>query len=98
LSLRARYRPLIIDPSPSTFRVLYTDNPAVLAFARVTPAGGTRIGVAGNTDFHAGVSFRMNLETAKSSVTDLLHGTHLEVQDGALEATLGPGECIVFEY
>ena len=57
-----------------------------------------RIGVVGNTDFHAGVSFRMDLETSKSSVTDLLHGAHLEVQDRVLEATLGPGECFVFEY
>ena len=97
-ALRARYRPLIVDPSPATFRVLHADNPAVLAFARVSPGDGIRIAVAGNTDYHTGVSFRMHLETAKSSVTDLLHGQHLEVREGALEATLGPGECLVFEY
>jgi glycosidase len=97
-SLRARYHALITDPSPATFRILHADNPAVLAFARVSVHGGIRIGVAGNTDFHSGVSFRLSLETAKPSVADLLHGAHLEVRDGVLEATLGPGECLVFEY
>jgi glycosidase len=97
-SLRARYRTLIVDPSPRTFRILPADNPAVLAFARVSSGDGLRIGVVGNTDFHSGVSFRMHLETGKSTVTDLLHGEHLGVRDGALESTLGPGECIVFLY
>ncbi len=98
LSLRARYRSLIVDPSPATFRVLHADNPAVLAFARALPSGGKRIALAGNTDFHAGVSFRMRLETTKASVTDLLHGENLVVRDGELAATLGPGEYLVIEY
>jgi glycosidase len=98
LSLRARYHSLIVDPSPATFRILPADNPAVLAFERVSPGDGMRIAVAGNTDFHAGVSFRIHLKTVKSSVKDQLHGRHLNVRDGALEATLGPGECLVIEY
>jgi starch synthase (maltosyl-transferring) len=98
LSLRARYRTLVVDPSPATFRVLHPDHPSVLAFARVSPRHGKRIAVAGNADFKTGASFRMHLETKKSTVADLLHSRDLDVRDGIVAATLGAGECLVIEY
>ncbi len=99
MSHRARFRALVADPSPATFRVLHPDNPAVLAFARVgRGADGPGIAVAANADFRAGVSFRMNLGTGKSSVAELLSGVSLDVHDGVVARTLGPGECLLIEY
>lgn len=98
LALRSHYRELIVDQSPATFRVLSADSPSVLAFARVQGGGGKRIAVAGNADFASGTSFRLNLESTRPSVTDMLHGRSLEMRDGVLSAALGPGECLVVEY
>ena len=98
LALRARYSPLVVDPSPETFRILHPDNPAVLAFARVPPVSGIRVAVAGNADFAARASFTVHLDTAKPSVRDVLHGRKLDLRDGTLGASLEPGECLVIEY
>ena len=98
LELRARYRALVVDPSPSTFRVLPCDNPAVLAFARIGASGSPRIAVAGNTDFHAPAPLRLSLGVQAERLTELLGGGTLPVREGALCATLGPGECLIVEY
>jgi glycosidase len=98
MALRARYRALVVDASPAAFRVLHPDNPSVLAFARVSPGEGARLAVAGNADFHSAVSFRMHCGSGKPHVRDLLRGVTIDVHDGAIAATLGPGESLVFEY
>jgi hypothetical protein len=98
LAIRARYRALVVDASPATFRVLQPDNHSVLAFARVAPGEGARLVVAGNADFHTAVSFRVYCGSGKPHVTDLLRGVTIDVHDGAIAATLGPGESLVFEY
>ncbi|HTY57740.1 MAG TPA: alpha-amylase, partial [Bacteroidota bacterium] len=99
LALRARHHALVVDPSPETFRLLHPDNPSVLAYTRIgrAPDSG-RIALAANADFKAGSSFRMHLETTKSSVTDLLGNRTFDVHDGAIAASLAPGECIVLAY
>jgi len=98
LGLRARYRALVADPSPATFRVHDADNPSVMAFGRVGPGGAPRLAIAGNTDFHAPATFRLPLETQAERLTELLGGGTLPVKDCAIEATLGPGECLIVEY
>ena len=98
MALRARFRALVTDATPGTFRVLSADSPSVLAFARVSAGEGPRIAVAGNADFHSGVSFRMHCGSGKPHVTDLLRGASIGVRDGTIDVTLGPGESLVFEY
>jgi starch synthase (maltosyl-transferring) len=98
LSLRSRYRALIVNPSPATFRILHADNPAVLVFARESSRDQVRVAVAGNSDFQIASSFKVQCETDRSHVTDLLRGRRFEVRRGVISATLGPGECLVFEY
>ena len=98
LALRARYKPLVIDPSPSTFRILHVDNPAVLAFARVPPHGGPGIAIAGNTDFRSPAEFRLPLQSGNHPVTNLIDGRQIALRDGVIAATLAPGECIIIEY
>ena len=98
LELRVRYRALITDPSPATFRVMHADHPAVLAFARLGAGGAPRIAVAGNTDFHAPAALCLGLGVQTDRLTELLGGGTLPVREGVLEATLGPGECLIVEY
>jgi len=98
LELRARYRALVVDPSPGTFRVLDAGNTAVLAYARVGEGGSPRIALAGNADFHAPAALRLPLGAHAEGLTELLGGGTLAVKDGAVEATLGPGECLIVEF
>ncbi|HUI10308.1 MAG TPA: alpha-glucosidase C-terminal domain-containing protein [Bacteroidota bacterium] len=98
LALRDRYRALVVDRSPGTFRVLRPDAPSVLAYARVGAQGTPRLAVAGNADFHAPAALRLSLGARAESLTELLGGGTLQVKEGVLEATLGPGECLIVEY
>jgi hypothetical protein len=98
LALRARYTEIVVDPSPASFRILEGDNPAVIAFARLSSDGSRKIAVAGNADFASPAAFHMRLDTAVRSVTDLIGGRSYDLNDGVLAATLEPGACCVFEY
>jgi hypothetical protein len=96
LAVRRRYRTIVADPSPSSFRMLDEPNPRILAFAR--SGGHTHLGVLGNMNFSAGERASTALESRRQHVTDLLTGDVFEVKDGRLQADLRPGQALVFVY
>lgn len=98
LSLRARYRDLVTDPHPSTFRMLEDSARSLIAYARVSPDGRRKIAVAANASFREPLRAELPLDTSRTHLTDLLTGTKIRVDNGRVHLDLGPGECRVFLY
>jgi starch synthase (maltosyl-transferring) len=95
LAVRARYAGLITDPNPVAFDLLETDSPHVWAVVRHRDERA--IGAIFNHDWHAAHAFRVHLATARSSLSDLLSGDELPLEDGWLQATLAPAGCALVE-
>lgn len=98
LALRAKYRDLVVDPNPATFRVLEDTSPWLIAFARLAPNGKLRIAVVANANFAERVHATLRVDTSRTHLVDLLNGGTVKVDDGHLRLTLGPGECKVLEF
>ncbi len=98
LAVRSKYHALVVDRSPSTFRVLETDHADVLGFARVPGGRGTSLAVVGNPGMTSVGRCSVRIATQKKQIVNLLSGKKLHVQPGGVDLTLGPGECVVFEF
>jgi glycosidase len=98
LAIRFRYRDLVVDPHPSSFRLLEDAHPSVLAFARLGHTGRKRLAVVSSMNFSGKESVTISLDTARRHCVDALSGHPLAIRDGALHMTLHPGQCVVFEY
>lgn len=98
LALRAKYRDLVVDPRPATFRSLENPSPWLVAFARVAADGRKKVAVVTNANFAEGINAELRIETSRTQVVDLLTGRKARVANGILSLALGPGECWVVEY
>ncbi len=98
LSLRAKYRTLVVDLRPSTFRVLEDSSPWLVAFARVSADGRTKIAVVTNANFKESIQADLRIDTSRTQVVDLLSGRKTKIAGGIMSLKLGPGECWVVEY
>ena len=96
--IRAKYRALLTDASPQTFRELPAEGEHLLAFARLSRDGRKRLAVVVNTDYAASRSGVVRLDTRRRTATDLLSGKRLPVAEGALRLALAPGQCVVTAY
>ncbi len=97
LAIRKKYAPVITDPTPATFRMLEEHNGQVLAFERHQAHGRKRIAVVGNMDFHHPQMTATRPVTKRKTVTDLLTGKKMKLEDGWLKVQLAPGECLIVE-
>jgi starch synthase (maltosyl-transferring) len=97
-SIRRKYRALIVQSAPATFGMLADENPRVLSFARIALKGKQRIAIVANMDFTGMQMCKTTLDTKQKHVDELLGGRRLTLVRGVLQVTLGPGECLVFEY
>ncbi len=98
LSVRAKYRELVVDPNPATFRVLEDSSPWLVAYARIAPNGKRKLGVVTNANFAGTVQTALRIDTTRAHVVDLLTGRRTKVEDEFLRLTLEPGGCWVFEF
>jgi len=98
LAVRKKYRGMVADSRPQSFRMMEEGNAHLLAFARLSPDQRTRLAVIGNMDYRAVQKTATRLETTQKRLINLLTGKRVVVKDGVLHAELAPGECLVFEY
>ena len=98
VAIRERFHALVVNLHHETFHVFDQPNDAILAYARVSPQGGTRVAVVANTNCLEQESVQVHLGTSTTTVSDLLSGRALNVLGGMLQVTLDPGESVVVEY
>jgi hypothetical protein len=98
LAIRKKYAAIITDPKPATFRMLEEHNSQILAFARSDEKGKKRVAVVSNMDFHHPHMTSTRPGTARKTLTDLLTGKKMKLQDGWLKVQLDPGACLIFEF
>jgi hypothetical protein len=98
LAVRAKYRDLVVDPTPATFRVLENSLPSLIAYARLASNGRKKIAVVANSSFVEPIQTTLRIDTSRAQLADLLTGTRIQVSDGVVHVALDPGECWVFEY
>ena len=96
--IRARYRDMIVDPTPQSFRELHTENDHVVAFARVSHDGSRRLAIVCNTDVAHTQKITLNTGTAKRVLVDLLSHKRFTVSHGAITPALSRGQCLVCEF
>ena len=97
-SIRAEYADIITDPEPRSFQMLNENNEHVIAFARVDGSGKRRVAVVANSDFSKDQLVSVRIDTDRTHVTDKLSAKRIEVKDSYVNATLAPGQCLVFDY
>ena len=98
LEIRKQYAALITNPDPESCRVLEDPNPRILAFARISESPLKRIAVVGNTNFEKDESVSVAIRTDKNYCIDLLSERRIPRVGDHIEMSLGPGQCLVFEY
>ncbi|MBP1691210.1 MAG: alpha amylase catalytic region [Bacteroidetes bacterium] len=98
LAIRKRYRDIVVDPHPRTFKMLGESNHRVLAFERRSDDGHTRVTIIGNMDFEHVQHARTSVETHRKTLTDLLTGRKLTLTDGTITGDLAPGECLILAH
>ena len=97
-AVRRKFQELITDSEPRSFVLLHDHTERILAFARVSDSSKKRVAIVGNTDYTANTSAAIRLDTPKKQIVDLLSGKKFTVKDSHLQASLQPGQCLVFEY
>jgi hypothetical protein len=95
LVIRARYADLTIDPDPTTFDLLETDNPQVWAVIRQRDEQA--IGIIFNLDWENAQSFNVQLPTARPLVSDLLSDEEFTLEEGRLRTEFPPSHCAIVE-
>lgn len=102
LTIRARYRDLITDPSPDTLTLLMDGNERedrepspIVAFVRRREGDGRRLAFVGNGHPEDRQEVSLHLPTDRATVTDLLTGRSFRLDEGALSVALDPGECLI---
>jgi starch synthase (maltosyl-transferring) len=97
-AIRTRFADIVTNPEPWSFVMLQENNEHVIAFSRVDEARKRCVAVVANSDFSGQQNVTVRIESDKPEVTDLLAGGTLKVADHHITTTLGPGQCLVFEY
>ncbi len=98
LEARNRYKEIVVDEKPQSFVMLHDHNEHILAFARVSDNPEKRIAVVTNTNYHSSEQASVKLDTSEKRVQDLLSSNKYSVNEGHLQATLLPGQCLLFEF
>jgi glycosidase len=97
-TIREKYKSIVTNHDPQAFVMLHDDNDHILAFARVSPDGKTRVAVVCNMDYSHTQRACVRIETARPHLADLITRKRLTKMDGHVSAELQPGQCQVFEY
>ena len=96
-AIRAKYRDLVVDHSPGSFRYVDTDNSSIVCFLRHSPQVKHQLCVAANPDMRLSQPFSLTLPPGSPAPIDLLSGEMLIHRDGSLKANLEPGQVILVE-
>jgi hypothetical protein len=96
-AIRKKYRTLIVNRDPASFRLLHDDGDRILAFMRSAPGSRTRLAVVTNMNTVGEEHVVVHLGTGRGRVKDLLTGRGLKLNGGNLATTLPPGGCLVIE-
>jgi glycosidase len=98
LTIRKKYKALVVNEQPQSFVMLHGQNEHILAFGRVSDNNKKRIAVVANTNYTSSEQAAIRLDTSKKQIQDLLTSKKIRLNDGYLNVALQAGQCLVFEY
>lgn len=96
--LRERFKSVVIDSAPSSFRLFDTGNEYCLAFGRGQSGEQPMIVILGSYDFDKPQQCRISIPTRAGVATDLLTDISWNIVDGSIEVHLEPGGCRLFVF
>ncbi len=96
LDVRSRYTDLTIDADPATFDLIESNNPNVWAVLRRREERA--LCIVFNLDWDQSQVSHVQLPTDDGELTDLLGERTFVLQEGCLQATFEPAECVLFSW
>ncbi|MDI6766606.1 MAG: alpha-amylase family glycosyl hydrolase [Bacteroidota bacterium] len=94
-AIRRKYHDLIVDTSRDSFVWLETDNRDLIALIRKSKSHKQELLIIANSNMIKSMEIKLNVETHKKVLMDLLSSKSFSIEDKILKAELFPGQVSV---